>query len=86
MTRLLPSSYVTGNQLPTSFVVPECASNDCMDTIDLLSEAGFECMDWQAFLLECWMGVLSNGRWAAPTVGNETSINVVGKVSCLECA
>lgn len=83
MTRLLPSSYVTGNQLPTSFVVPECASNDCMDTIDLLSEAGFECMDWQAFLLECWMGVLSNGRWAAPTVGNETS-RQQGKTRCIQ--
>lgn len=72
-TRLLPSSYATGNQLPTSFVIPEYCTNDCIDTLDILAEAGFECMDWQAFLLEAWMGVLPNGRWSAPVVGNETS-------------
>ena len=71
MTRLLPSSYATGNQLPTSLVVPESDANDVLDALDLLSEAGFECLDWQAFLLECWMGVLPNGRWAAPSCGNE---------------
>ena len=52
-------------------VVPECASNDVLDTLDLLSEAGFECIDWQALLLECWMGVQPNGRWAASSCGNE---------------
>lgn len=71
MTRLLPSSYATGNQQPTSLVVPEYVSNDVLDTLDLLSEAGFECMDWQALLLECWMGVKPDGRWAAPSCGNE---------------
>lgn len=70
--RSLPSSYATGNQLPTSRVVPEFVSNDCLDTLDLLAEAGFECMDWQALLLESWMGVGANGRWSAFTVGNET--------------
>ena len=82
-TRSLPSSYATGNQLPTSYVVPECATNDALDTLDLLSEAGFECMDWQGFLLEAWMGVLPNGRWAAPTVGNETS-RQQGKTRCIQ--
>lgn len=53
-------------------VVPESSANDVLDTLDLLSEAGWECMDWQALLLECWMGVLPNGRWAAPSCGNET--------------
>ena len=71
-TKSLPSSYATGNQLPTSYVIPDFDTNDVLDTLDLLSEAGFECMDWQAFLLEAWMGVLPNGRWAAPVVGNET--------------
>ena len=83
MTRSLPSSYATGNQLPTSFVIPECASNDVLDALDLLSEAGFECLDWQAFLLEAWMGVLPNGRWAAPTVGNETP-RQNGKTRCIQ--
>lgn len=71
MTRLLPSSYATGNQVPTSLVLPDSSANDVLDTLDLLSEAGFECMDWQGFLLECWMGVLPNGKWAAPSCGNE---------------
>ena len=53
-------------------VVPPSEANDALDAIDLLSEAGFECIDWQALLLECWMGVLPNGRWAAPSCGNET--------------
>lgn len=71
MTRLLPSSCATGNQVPTSLVLPDSSANDVLDTLDLLSEAGFECMDWQGFLLECWMGVLPNGKWAAPSCGNE---------------
>lgn len=71
MTRSLPSSYATGNQRPTDFVIPEFATNDVFDTMDLLSEAGLELMDWQAFLLEAWMGVLPNGRWSAPVCGNE---------------
>ena len=71
MTRSLPSFYATGNQVPTSMVVPHSDANDVLDTLDLLSEAGFECMDWQGLLLECWMGVLPNGRWAAPACGNE---------------
>lgn len=83
MTRLLPSSYVTGNQIPTSFVIPDFASNDVLDTLDLLGEAGFECMDWQAFLLEAWMGVQPNGRWSAPIVGNETS-RQQGKTRCIQ--
>lgn len=83
MTRLLPSSYATGNQVPTSFVIPEFASNDVFDTLDLLSEAGFECMDWQAFMLEAWMGVAPNGRWTAPTAGNETS-RQQGKTRCIQ--
>lgn len=80
---MLPSSYVTGNQVPTSFVIPEFDANDVLDTLDLLSEAGFECMDWQAFLLEAWMGVLPNGRWSAPIVGNETS-RQQGKTRCIQ--
>ena len=69
--------------MPTSFVIPECESNDVLDTLDLLSEAGFECMDWQAFLLEAWMGVRADGRWSAPIVGNETS-RQQGKTRCIQ--
>ncbi len=83
MTRLLPSSYATGNQVPTSFVIPKYDTNDVLDTLDLLGEAGFECMDWQAFLLEAWMGVQANGRWSAPIVGNETS-RQQGKTRCIQ--
>lgn len=52
-------------------VVPTSVDNDCLDAIDLMSEAGLELMDWQALLLECWMGVGPTGLWAAPTAGNE---------------
>ena len=83
MTRSLPSSYATGNQRPTSIVVPQCDANDVLDTLDLLSEAGFECMDWQALLLESWMGVLANGKWAAPSCGNETP-RQNGKTRCIQ--
>ena len=72
MTRLLPSSYATGNQIPTSHVIPDFADNDCMDAIDLLSECGLELMDWQAYLLEAWMGYAADGRWSAKNAGNET--------------
>lgn len=60
------------NQIPTSYAIPECVSNDAADAIELMGEAGFSLMDWQEFLLEAWMGVGANGRWAAPTVANET--------------
>ncbi len=82
-TKLLPSSYATGNQIPTSHVIPDWETNDVLDTLDLLSEAGFECMDWQGFLLEAWMGVGPNGRWSAPVVGNETS-RQQGKTRCIQ--
>ena len=72
MTRSLPSSYATGNQLPTSMVVPEFAGNDCMDAIELLRQCGLELMDWQAILLEAWMGYGADGRWTAKNAGNET--------------
>jgi phage terminase large subunit-like protein len=69
--------------VPTSFVIPDYHTNDVLDTLDLLAEAGFECMDWQAFLLEAWMGVAPNGRWSAPIVGNETS-RQQGKTRCIQ--
>lgn len=72
MARLLPTETATGNQLPTEMVVPPSVGNDVLDTIDLLREAGLELMDWQAVLLQCWMGVNDAGRWAAPTCGNQT--------------
>lgn len=72
MTRLPPSSYATGNQLPTTEVKVPCIGNDCLDAIDLLSEAGYELMDWQKYLLEAWMGYKADGRWAAKTCANQT--------------
>lgn len=60
------------NQMPTSYAIPECAANDSRDAIELMEEAGFPLMEWQEFLLEAWMGVNAEGRWAAPTCANET--------------
>lgn len=72
MTRSLPSSYATGNQRPTEYVVPEFAGNDCLDAIELMDRAGTPLMDWQAFLLEAWLGYDERGRWTAKNAGNET--------------
>lgn len=60
------------NQIPTSYHIPASESNDAADAIALMDEAGFALMDWQVFLLEAWMGVKLNGKWAAPTCCNET--------------
>lgn len=67
----LPSSYAEGNQRPTSCAIPESVGNDCLDTVELLSGAGIELMDWQAFVLEAWMGYGSDGKWTAKSAGNE---------------
>lgn len=67
MTRLLPSSYATGNQVPTISIIPPHKLNEVLDCIDLLSEAGLELMDWQAYLLECWLGVDAAGKWSSKT-------------------
>lgn len=72
MTRSLPSSYATGNQRPTDEVLVPCFGNDALDAIDLLSESGYELMDWQKYLLEAWMGFKKDGRWAAKTCANQT--------------
>lgn len=65
--RSLPSSYVTGNQRPTTEVVVPCVGNDALDALDLMSEAGYELMDWQGYLLESWMGFKHDGKWASKT-------------------
>lgn len=70
--RLLPLSYATGNQVPTSYVIPESVGNDCFDAIDLLQNAGLTLMDWQAVLLQSWMGYGANGKWVAKSCGNQT--------------
>lgn len=69
---MLPSSYVTGNQKPTTEVQVASVGNDCLDAIELLSETGYELMDWQKFLLETWMGYNKDGRWSAKTCANST--------------
>lgn len=81
---MLPSERAKGNQLPTESVIPPAPSNDVLDTMDLLGEAGLELMDWQAVLLEGWLGVLPNGRWAAPTCGNQTP-RQNGKTAVIQC-
>lgn len=67
----LPSSCAEGNQKPTSCIVPAHIGNDCLDAMELMSGAGIELMDWQAFVLEAWMGYGSDGKWTAKSAGNE---------------
>lgn len=69
---MLPLSYATGNQIPTSYVIPEHIGNDCLDAVDLLESAGLTLMDWQAVLLQAWMGYGEDGKWTAKNCGNET--------------
>lgn len=70
MTKLLPSSYAEGNQLPTTSIIPKCKGNDAPDTIELMASIGIELMDWQQVLLEAWMGVGDDGRWTSKSAGN----------------
>lgn len=69
---MLPLSYATGNQIPTNYVIPDCVGNDCLDAVDLLRSAGLELMDWQAVLLQAWMGYGDDKKWTAKNCGNET--------------
>lgn len=69
---MLPLSYATGNQLPTDYVIPDSVGNDCLDAVDLLASAGLTLMDWQAVLLQAWMGYGEDGKWTAKNCGNET--------------
>lgn len=69
---MLPLSYATGNQIPTDYVIPDCVGNDCLDAVDLLGSAGLALMDWQAVLLQAWMGYGADGKWTAKNCGNET--------------
>lgn len=43
-----------------------------MDAVDLLDSAGLTLMDWQAVLLQAWMGYGADGKWTAKNCGNET--------------
>lgn len=67
---MLPSEYCKDNQIPTAYVVPEYFNNDCVDCIDLASSVGIEVIDWQAFVLEAWMGYGLDGKWTAKVGGN----------------
>lgn len=67
---LYPSEYCKDNQVPTSYVIPEYVGNDCLDCMELASSVGIEVIDWQAFVLEAWMGYGLDGKWTAKVGGN----------------
>lgn len=83
-TNSLPSSFATGNQIPTSWTVPKNDGNDCNDAIAMLEECGFALMDWQKVLLESWMGFGADGRWTAKSCGNSTP-RQNGKTRAIQC-
>lgn len=70
--RISSGVIAQSNQIPTSYAIPACVTNDYSDAVELMEEAGFPLMEWQEFLLETWMGVNEDGRWSAPTCANET--------------
>lgn len=67
---MLPSKYCKGNQIPTTHVIPKYAGNDCLDVIELASSVGIEVIDWQAYVLEAWLGYDKQGKWSARVAGN----------------
>ena len=67
---MYPSEYCKGNQIPTAYVIPDYEYNDCLDAIELASSFGVEVIDWQAFVLEAWMGYGADGKWSAKVAGN----------------
>ena len=72
MTRSARSSrgvVLMGSQEPTARIVPAYQSSDGLDAEKLLRVGGMVLDEWQASVLDDWMGRTASGRWAASTCG-----------------
>ena len=58
---------------PRLRVTPDGVRNDAALAVDLAAAYGTHLDGWQADVLAVGMGVRADGRWAAPTVGCNTS-------------
>ncbi len=68
MTSLL-SSVLAGVQRPRLALVPASVGNESGDAAFLAAAYGLTPDEWQRSVLEAWMGVRADGRWAAPRAG-----------------
>jgi hypothetical protein len=58
-----------GSQQPRVSLVPPSVHNDAEDAIDLAAGYGLVADEWQESVLEGWLGLKANGKWAAPRCG-----------------
>ena len=64
-----PHAALLGEQVPRVRHAPQVRSNDWEDVSDLAKAYGLVLDEWQENALEAAMGVRTDGRWAASTVG-----------------
>ena len=63
------SPIVTGSQIPSERIVPDYKTTDGTDANKLLRVGGLILDEWQADILDDWMGKTIGGKWASTTCG-----------------
>jgi len=58
-----------GNQIPSERIVPSYETTDGNDANKLLRAGGIVLDEWQADILDDWMGKTKSGKWASSTCG-----------------
>lgn len=70
MTKSAKSSpVVMGCQIPSERIVPEYSRTDGTDANKILRAGGLVLDEWQADILDDWMGKTISGKWASSTCG-----------------
>ena len=65
----LLSGVPLGVQTPRVRLVPRAAKNDVDDAVFLASSYGLTPDEWQENVLEGWLGIRQDGKWASPRCG-----------------
>lgn len=60
---------LAGAQVPRVRSVPAASSNDCQDAVFLARSYGLPPDPWQELVLESWLGLRADGKWAASRCG-----------------
>lgn len=63
------SAVLLGVQQPSVRLVPLADRNDAVDAIFLAAAYGLTPDEWQEGVLEGWLGIRPDGKWAAPRCG-----------------
>jgi hypothetical protein len=58
-----------GVQRPRVQLVPRGTGNEAADAADLAAGYGLTPDDWQRYVLDGWLGLRSDGKWASPRCG-----------------